>query len=469
MIPIHVGTHAPSEWDAIAAKKPQSPLERVAMAQNSRRRPSVSRSDLDWSDLGFDPHWEDQDAATCLVALEPQAYGGSGVSQFDRFLDGAQRRDELALVVTTLRQGDDDDDDGTYSVFGFAHREDLPGWKTTITAEPVAARTQIERAGGLSPTDNDLALRLTDRDHEWCQLRINGWEEHSFRGAIPNAPAGEIEPILVTSIGEIIVGAWVSPDGAERRYILPPDVDWEMVADWLRNSAIPHMLPAAAIRLRLDGATPRELLTAREREATDSLAQLTREYEEAREALAQTLDDATAEGSKMRDLLLYGIGDDLERGIATALRDAGFVVTELDPLYGTQSADLLCEWEGHRRLVEVKSAGGRATEKLYDYLRKHLSTWAAHPERDPVDGGVLVINYEHQTPPLDRSPQPFSRIEFVRSLTDPVVGTVELYNAWRTGDWERIRTMFLPGLAGAPRTAAPFSPRRRRFPWHRDG
>jgi len=81
-------------------------------------------------------------------------------------------------------------------------------------------------------------------------------------------------------------------------------------------------------------------------------------------------------------------------------------VTSLDGLFGkTVSADLLVEYHGRRRLVEVKSATGNAAESLVSGARKHLDTWPAlRPDLD-VGGIVLIVNHQTNTHPGDRSAQ----------------------------------------------------------------
>lgn len=76
-----------------------------------------------------------------------------------------------------------------------------------------------------------------------------------------------------------------------------------------------------------------------------------------------------------------------------------------------------------RRLVEVKSAGGNAAEKLVAALDRHLQTWPAIRPSEPVSGGVLVVNHQHKLDPAERSSEVFSRPEFVATLTVTVLSS----------------------------------------------
>lgn len=97
----------------------------------------------------------------------------------------------------------------------------------------------------------------------------------------------------------------------------------------------------------------------------------------------------------------------------------------------------------HRRLVEVKSERGNAKEPLVGDLRRHLDTWSELQPGIPVDGGTLIVNHQHKLPPGQRLRQIYRRPEFVNTLTVPVVGSLDLFDWWRTKNWEAIRTAVL--------------------------
>ncbi len=177
----------------------------------------------------------------------------------------------------------------------------------------------------------------------------------------------------------------------------------------------------------------------------------------------------------MRDGLLYGTGDVLEELVGTLLEEAGFQITRLDAHLGdTTSADLLVEYAGVRRLVEVKSSGGAAPEKLVSQLQRHLDTWPQLQPNQPVVGGTLIVNHQLKRDPHERSAEVYQRREFVDSLTVEVMGTRWLFDQWRAKDWEAIRAGIfgqLPLLDLAPDASVGNAGRmtdgRRKFRWRR--
>ena len=100
-------------------------------------------------------------------------------------------------------------------------------------------------------------------------------------------------------------------------------------------------------------------------------------------------------------------------------------------LDGTRNADLLCSYRGRARLIEVKSAARSPGERLYDDLLRHLREWPGIPNATAVDGGALILNHEQGRAPLDRSPEPDSRPEFLAGQTEPILTTWQLFEAWR--------------------------------------
>lgn len=69
------------------------------------RRVRLMPAQLDWHKHGLQPRWREMETGDCAVALVPGSFGGRGASERDRFLAGARRRGELALVVAMI---DDD-------------------------------------------------------------------------------------------------------------------------------------------------------------------------------------------------------------------------------------------------------------------------------------------------------------------------------------------------------------------------
>lgn len=112
----------------------------------------------------------------------------------------------------------------------------------------------------------------------------------------------------------------------------------------------------------------------------------------------------------------------------------------------SDSAELLCTYQGRRVLVEGKSSGGRAGEGIYAKLVTHLELWPRLVPKKPVDGGVLVVNHECRKEPGARSVKAFTRAAFVQGALHPIVTSMELFEAWRAGDKRRVRALVM----GAP-------------------
>lgn len=449
VIPLHLGVRPPSYWDDVEARQRKygddaSPFLREL------RRPSVASHEFDWTAFGFDPRWVGDDSAECVVAVEPGTYHDDGADEFGRFIQGAERRGETAVVVTTLSEPPKSVVPG----FGFARHDAsgaLSSWNTYIYGTKLGGGARVQIVPGLRGADRDLALRLVNEDLQWWTLELSGSRLYSpGMGEERIYPAaGVIEPLLESALGETVVGVWLSPDGVERRYVVPADVDWAMVADWLVVQALPELNPAAMRRYRRLEHVPSYLMTADEERAATSLAEFEAETASRRIELERDVATARAAADTMRHDLLYGRGDVLVTAVVAVLRNAGIHVVKLDDaLGGTKSADLLCSLGPRRRLVEVKSVGGGASESLYAALLRHLDSWRETPGRQSVEGGVLVLNHEHKKDPAERSRVPYTRREFVMSQREAVVTSLDLFDAWRRADAERVRSLFFGAGAG---------------------
>jgi hypothetical protein len=146
--------------------------------------------------------------------------------------------------------------------------------------------------------------------------------------------------------------------------------------------------------------------------------------------------------------MLFGSSAILVNAVSRVLTDAGCDVTPLDELLGrTANADLLVAHGGRRRLVEVKRESGNAAESLVYDAHRHLDTWPQLRPDIQVEGATLIVNHQTNTRPLIRSAAVYSRPEFVQSLTIPVIATLELFDAWRSGDFDAIRNAVFPPAA----------------------
>jgi len=221
---------------------------------------------------------------------------------------------------------------------------------------------------------------------------------------------------------------------------VPQDVPWELVLNWLTNHGLPEHVPTAMRRSRAAVALPDALLTTTELQLRRHISELQVNYEAERARLDGELEAERARATDIRDPLLYGTGQDLVDAVASVLRLAGIDVVDLDKSLGdTINADLRCSFERASRLVEVKSAGGAPTERLYNDLVRHVTEWPTVPGAEAVDGGALILNHEHKKEPLDRSGDPYTRREFLAAQTHPVLTTLQLFSAWRDSDWVGLR------------------------------
>ncbi|TNM37702.1 hypothetical protein FHP29_18135 [Nocardioides albidus] len=459
-IPVHVGTNPPSHWDEIEANQ-QRLGEEASDWLREQRRPSAASGDLDWGGLGFEPRWVGFDAADCVAALDPSVYAGKGADEFDRFRQGAASRGELAIVISLVETPDPG---SHWSVFGPAGSSlSLGRFNTSIHSRPLGIGARVRRSDGVEGAEVQLALRLMSCNPPlpWSALSLDGITLSSTHGRVKHEPEGTLVPIIETELGEPVVAVWTSPDGVERRYVVPAEAPWTVLLSWLVEDALPEYVPDAMRRARRHMATDLDLMTRRERQAHTALAAFDAEYAERRGTLDSELQSAQSDASALRDGLLFGTGDALVETVRTVLEWAGMNVVPLDEeLGGTKNADLLCTLDGRSVLVEVKSASGVPKESVYDDVLRHLRVWEKLPDSTPVEGGVLVINHQHRLPPHERRTKAFERPEFLAAQTEPVVTTLELFEAWREEDRvATCRLLFGPSATTVPNTT-PSVPQR---------
>lgn len=451
LIPVHVGFNGP-------AKAPPPVLGSGGGGRfvTPRRDILLLAADFDWVAHGITPRWIGMESGDCLAAIEPSIFHQHGGDELKRFLTGAASRGETAVLVATVGNANDDrtrgvfGEEGTTLLLG-----DAPEYIYGVRAPE---RTAISLAAGVGGLERDLGLRLQRRspDAPWWELSLNGTSTVTAYGpGEQTRPSGTLQPILIDAVGKPVVAVWLSERRDQRWYLVPDQADWDSILDWLTAQALPRFVPAALQRLRWPLLRDPELMTAAESAAEEALADLEEQLARRRAALQEDLDRARAAADPIRDGLLYGIGQTLEQAIAAVLTDAGISVTALDAALGdTASADLLAEWDGRRRLVEVKSSKGNASETLMGRLENHLRNWPA-PGRDNVEGGVLVVNHQHGLPPSQRTEAVYSRPEFLRNLPAPVISTRQLFDWWRLGDRVGVRNAIFPTNATATTTAAP--------------
>jgi hypothetical protein len=393
-----------------------------------------------------EPRWVGMETRDCAAALEPSISYSRGASELERFMSGAGSREETALIVATIG---DANDNGRGSPFGPDASILLPQMEGSISGTRLPSGVRPSLATELSPADRDLGLRLRNRPAAapWWSLELSGLVGERV-GAPPthHEPGGALEPILVDSLGDPVVAAWVPAEGDQRWYVIPDATDWNGILDWLIRQALPAHVPNALRRARSPHFIDPDLQTPAETTAREALNNLDARYIEEKTRLEDELGQASAEADPVRYGLLYGTSRELVDAVRSVLADAGFATLNLDDLFGRgASADLLVSYEQQRRLVEIRSASGSASEDFVGDLKRHLETWPQLRPSEPVGGGVLIVNHQHKLEPYERSSAVYSRPEFVESLAVPVLSTRELFEWWRTSDWTSMREAVLGG------------------------
>lgn len=423
--------------------------------RHERRSPFADPA-IDWKGHGLQPRWLDMETSDCAAALDPSIFHGRGEAELRRFLASARGRGEVALVVATIG---DVNDEFARSPFGADASVILPGADGSISGRRLPALTRPTLAPGVLGADRDLGLRLLNRvgDAPWWSLTLSGTTAHPPMGPPEHQhPGGRLEAILLDSLGDPVVAVWIPDSGDQRWYAIPDATDSNLVLDWLGSQALAEHVPGALRRVRSPQAVHPSLQTPAEDQASRELAELDANFARDRERLETELRHAVEAAEPVRHGLIYGTGSELVDAVATVLKVAGLTVTDLDELLGdTSSADLLVSIGSNRRLVEVKSAGGNASERLVAALDRHLQTWPAIRPSEPVSGGVLVVNHQHKLDPDERSAEVFSRPEFVATLTVTVLSSRHLFDWWRASNWESIRGAVMGTAAHQATTAAP--------------
>jgi hypothetical protein len=187
------------------------------------------------------------ETSDCAVAVQPGSFHNRGVDERDRFLAGARRRGELALVVAMI--GEVDDDSARSAPSSFDSSVSLSTMFTSVDGRRLPARTRPEIAPDLGPAERDLALRLLARpaDAPWWSLHLSGAHLERVGGFGPeyHEAEGELQPILIDALGDPVVAAWVPPSGDQRWYIIPAATDWDTILGWVIQRALPEYVPGA--------------------------------------------------------------------------------------------------------------------------------------------------------------------------------------------------------------------------------
>jgi hypothetical protein len=444
LVPVHVGQPEPTQDDPAAAVDAANARESGWPPRRQDRVPLVGPG-IDWRRHGLEPRWLGMETSDCTAALNPSIFHGHGADELQRFLAGANSRQEPALVIAAIGDAELADLLGIARAGASVH---LPGLRCSISGRRLPAGSQPTLAGGLGAADRDLGLRLLGRPAgaPWWTLALHGLAAYPGAGGPPISyePEGELRAILVDALGEPVVAVWTPPAGDQRWYIIPDAIDWDSVLGWLVHQALPAYAPGALRRARSPQFVDSDLQTPAELAARSALAEMAVRHADERVRREGELEAAQAAAEPVRYGLLYGTGTELVDAVNAVLHQARFATVNLDAeLGGTRSADLLVTFQQQRRLVEVKAASGAAAEALVGDLQRHLATWPELRPQQPVGGGVLIVNHQHRLEPSQRAPQVYSRPEFVASLTMPVISTRALFDWWRAGDWAAVRDAIL--------------------------
>ena len=277
-IPVQLGCETPATWDDIE-KRQLEHGEHASPWLLDKRRPALAHHDVDWAARGLEPRWVGFDTADCAAALAPSIYHGEGADEFDRFREGAASRGETALVISPIGTGPRDP--MRRSLFPDSASVDLGRVQSRIDGQRLGLGARVRIASDADDTDRQLALRLLSINPapRWFSLELSGVTLSQPGGQTWEYPAqGELVSIIEPELGEPVVAAWLSPDGVERRYIMPEETPWPTLLSWLVEQALPEFVPGAMRRARRDLASDPSSITSRERDARVALAALETEY-----------------------------------------------------------------------------------------------------------------------------------------------------------------------------------------------
>lgn len=289
-IPVQVGSEPSGHWEDIEERQ-RHYGDDAAASLRDMRRPSIARSDVDWAAIGFEPRWVGFETADCVVALQPSTLSGQGADEFDRFRQGAERRGETALVISPIGEYEGQAR-RSYNVFGPSiDSVSIGRTYTNIEGRKIGKGARVQIADDLSGADHHLALRLRNCNPAptWRALSLRGTALESTHGREQHAPEGTLLPILTTELGEPVVAVWRSPDGMERRYVVPVETPWTTLLGWLLEQALPEFVPSALRRARRPLNSDQSLMTRRERDVRQALDALDANYAEQRSKLERQL------------------------------------------------------------------------------------------------------------------------------------------------------------------------------------
>jgi hypothetical protein len=452
LVAVHVGQHAPgSQAEQLQLRHWEK--ERESRRGSSDDRPRVP-AELNWARHGLTPRWLGQESIDCSAAISPGHFSGHGAAERDRFLAGAKTRGEVAVVVAGIGNAVDPDPHArnVFDRFGSGGGSVWVKNVTYVNGERLPTGAKPQLAEDLSSADRDLALRILNQSDDataWWSLRLVGATTERGDGMFgpgQHPAEGRLVPLLVDGLGHSVVAAWMSDDEDERWYIIPDGTDWDTLLGWLIGHGLPQFAPVALRRVRSTQFDDIELHTRAERETRNALEKLDDDYARERTALEKQFDDARTRAEAVRDGLLFGTGGQVVDAVRAVLEDCGLQVVDLDATVGTRSADLLVTASaGDRWLIEVKASSGSPKEELARDLERHLATWPQLRPSEPVAGGALIVNHQHRLHPTERTEKVYTRPEFVKALTFPVISSWRLFQWWAEDDHASIISALFSG------------------------
>ena len=263
-VPVHIGHPLPSPDatldDAAITKRP--------LRGNQVRRSALDKVTIDWEKHEVEPRWIGADTVDGVVALQAGHSFNRSDRERDRFLAGAAERGETALLISMLGYADDDTPRSVMRPGAGGGTVDLVAPLNYVHGTRLPPGTKAKLAADLAPAEQDHAKRLLARptNATWWGLSLRSHTVEPSSGPPETYPvAGELRPILIDALGQPVVAVWVAPDEHVRWYIVPDEINWDTVLDWLVHQAIPAYVPQAARRHRTSSFVATDLLTPAER------------------------------------------------------------------------------------------------------------------------------------------------------------------------------------------------------------
>ena len=172
---VSIGYRSPSWWTENEGRGENY----LQVTSGDMKRPPLTSESINWDELRMTPQWLGGDTSECVAAIQPKNMLNRGSAEWARFLNGAQQRSEIALVISMVGGS------GERSVFfgGPTANVDLPAAMFSSVGGPrIALASPPKVADGLGQADRDLALRVANirqRDsssHWWSlHLSLNPW------------------------------------------------------------------------------------------------------------------------------------------------------------------------------------------------------------------------------------------------------------------------------------------------------